>query len=102
MFDPFFGIASIGAPIAIIFLIVEARMNARSIPSVGTCLVAMFAVYGVFVWLLTIGVLLFGHTFNETKLSILECVAAVIAALGVGVPFLVSARRRRRRSLTEN
>jgi len=97
MFDPFFGIASIGAPIALMFLFVEARMNANTVPSVGTCLVALFAAYGVFVWLLMIGVALFGQTLDEGA-RLLEGLVGVVAGLVVGVPFLVSARRRRRRA----
>jgi hypothetical protein len=98
MFDPFFGIASIGAPIALMFLKVEARMNPTTVPSVGTCLVALFAAYGVFVWLLMIGVALFGQTVDEGAFRILEGLIGVIAGFVVGVPFLVSARRRRRRA----
>lgn len=102
MFDPFFGIAAIGAPIALVFLIVEARMNARAAPSVGTCLVALFAAYGVFVWLTVIGVFLFGRSFEESGFRLFQWVAGIVAALGVGVPFLASARRRRHRASTES
>jgi hypothetical protein len=95
MFDPFFGIALVGTPIAVVFLIIEARMNASAIPSVGTCLVAAFAGFGVFDWLMTLGLLLFGQNFDQGGRA-LSWAAGGLAALTVGVPFLLSARGRRR------
>jgi hypothetical protein len=98
MFDPFFGIAAVGAPIAIMFLIVEARRNARTVPSVATCLVALFAAYGVYVWLMIAGVTVLGQGFDERQLRWLQGAVSVLAGLIIGIPFLVSARRRRERA----
>ena len=93
MFDPFFGLTQIGGPIAVAFLLADARLNPTTIPSVATCLVAMFAAYDVFEWLITLGALFAGaHGLGLTA------AAASLAVLFVGVPFALSARARRQRA----
>jgi H+/Cl- antiporter ClcA len=101
MLDPFFWIAALGAPIAVMFLIVEARRNATAVPSVATCFVALFAAYGVYVWLFTLGFALFGQGFDDEQLRGLQGAVGLLAGLIVGVPFLVSARRRQHRASTD-
>jgi hypothetical protein len=96
MFDPFFGIALIGGPIAIAYLFVDARLNVSSVPSVATCLVALFAAYSVFEWVMTIGLVFLGQSLNHTRA--LNVSAAIVATVGVGLPFALSARARRNRA----
>ena len=102
MFDPFFGIGFIGFPLAVAFLVIEARKKRNTVPSIGTCFLALFAGYGAFVWLMTIGITLFGQAVDNADLYIVEWVSATIAALSIGIPFSVSATRRRRRSSSKN
>ena len=97
MFDPLFGISLIGAPFALMYLMVEAQRNPRSEPSFGTCLLALFAGYGVFQWVVFIGMVLFDPEVNGGSVFALQFAAGVVAVLTVGVPFALNARARRRR-----
>lgn len=101
MFDPFFGIAALGAPFALAFLYLEARRNACTAPSVASCIVALFAAYGVYVWLLVAGSALLAESYDEQDFRVLQGASGVLACLIVGIPFTVSARKRRRKASTQ-
>jgi len=98
MFDPFFGIGVLGTPFALIFLFLEARRNATTVPSIGTCLVALFAAYGVHLWIMMLTVSFLGRELQDSELTQLDAGAGIVAALLVGGPFFISARRRWQRA----